>query len=167
MPEKNLTNPRGAFRTTTTFVQFKDADGILHDYWQQYFEMESNAAILYGSLVIFTVPTATVPMRVAPAGIIAAGSGYTVKGVALQAATAAGQIIQVCNMGFCEVIVQETPTGAAAFGTRGIISTEAAKVNSAAAPVVAGDLLGDHYGHFLAAQHDETGDLAPFWFEHL
>jgi len=162
--DKLLTNPRGALHTFTTFVGFKDVAGILMDYPAEYAEFESNGAISRGAPVIFVVPTATTPLRVAATG--AAPVGITVRGIAMNTVTAAGQMVQVCTWGFCEVIVDETPTAAAAFGTRGIASTaEAGRVDSTSAALDATSVVGDHLGTFLGAQENETTDLCPFWYD--
>lgn len=109
MSEQVVTNPGGVYRTVTDFTTFKDASGeavgappSLTDFY-----VRANAPVLKGEVVMWVVPTATLPLSVTPMTAAAADNLYA--GVALQAA-ATGAFFRITDHGFAFVdVAAETP----------------------------------------------------------
>lgn len=160
----DLTNPAAAFLTVTDYTQFIDSVGVPLPHPKRVLgEFLSGGVIARGNPVIWVVPTATQPLRVAQAPTGIAG-GWKVVGIAETAATAAGQKIQVCTagitFGFCTGL---TP----AFGQNAQLSAvTAGLITATAADPIATDVLGQFLGMWLGAKLTVAPnvDLAPLWF---
>lgn len=142
-----LSNPAGAFVTTTTFVSGVDADGTPHEYGCFYTMLRANAVTRVGHGLSWVAPTATVPVSVTP--YVVASSNLEFAGVAMDAASAAGQYIRVCHFGFCLVYA-----AALTFAAGEILvnpDTTVGELVNAAAPtfdaaLVSGSILGRVFG---------------------
>lgn len=164
MAERQLTNPKGASSMSTLVTDYrtgKDASGndLPGPQVVEYFE--ANAAIAVNDLVSLVVPTATVPVRVKTAAV--ADVSYLKIGVALKAATAAGQVIPVCTSGTCRVNVG---TGTPAAGDFGIPDTATAgevEVVAAASAPAATTVVGTVLGAFLGTK--DAANRAYFYFD--
>lgn len=157
MPTTVPTNPSFALRTISDFTTWEDADGnfLGSDIYQDVAVFRANAAISYGDCVSFVAPTTTVPLSVTPS-TTTASEQYRFVGVALEAASA-GQMVQVCIRGVCEVNVG---TADPVFGdimspvanTTAGVATVVTAANQTAAAIIAGAAGGV----FLSAD-DATG----------
>jgi hypothetical protein len=166
MSEKTLVNPTGAFQDITDHRLYVDSSGrLLSTLEQNTADCISSAAIALGDLVrITTAASATTPPRVTTMPLAAVNTaGYLVYGVALNAATAAGQKVQVCTRGLCQVNVG---AGTPADTNYAQLSTTA---NGQAAPVAGAPaatvVLGEYLGRFLGAK--DANNRAPLFYEHM
>lgn len=109
-----LANPNGAFRTISSYVTGRDADGIPQIIGEQRVESwRAAATILPGQALMFVAPTATVPMTVTPQTAAASGATpWRFAGAALEGASA-GDMVRVCYQGFCEILFDTSDTAAA------------------------------------------------------
>ena len=140
------TNPLGANSgiSVTDQSTFRDADGnwLLDRYGTEMIELRANAAITQYDLVSLVAATSTVPLSVKQAAV-ADNIGLKF-GIALDAATAAGQVIRVAIGGFAPVRLEAAQTPA--LGSYLIPgATTAGRVEVSAAPgatTVVDTLLG-------------------------
>ncbi len=99
-----IVNPVGAHKTVSDFRTLKTDDGellLMGD--ELYTWVQADAAIAKGEAVsLIVAASATVPMR--GVKMPTATDGRLFVGIATEAATAAGQIIQVCTRGIVEVL---------------------------------------------------------------
>lgn len=156
MAEQQLTNPFGAHKTVTDFRTFKDASGEDVALPASVVEVfRANAAIAKGEVVMWVVPTATVPLSVTP--MTAAAADNLFAGVATAAVAAGGQAA-IVRRGGCFVDVAAETT---AFGTTlEAPGTTTGKAEVAAAEPTATTVVGTVIGLALAAK-DATTNLAP------
>lgn len=161
MAERQLTNPSGGNSMSSVVADhrlFVGSDGHAVPHWRTVIQLQANAAIVAGDLVSFVVPTATAPLRVKQA---VTGDVVQIKiGVALSAASAAGQVIQIVTEGFCFVNVAG---GTAAFGNYGVPSATAGVIDPTATAIDAAVVAGTVLGTFLGAKN--AANMAPFWFQ--
>lgn len=145
MADQQITNPTGAHKTVTDFRLFKSADGEDVSLPSAQAEpFRANAAILRGEVLMWVVPTASVPLSVTP--MTAAAADNLFAGIALEAA-AAGEQVFVCTKGGCFVDVgAETP----AFGnpiTSPATTTGKAEIGATFdATLVVGSFIGTALG---------------------
>lgn len=145
--QTTISNPAGAFAKTTTFVSGVDDEFQQHEYGCFYLTFRANAAISRGHGLSWVAPTATVPVSVTPFAV--AGTDTDFAGVALDRATAAGQYVRVCVLGFCLVYA-----AALTFAAGEILvnpTTTAGELVNAADPthdatLVSGTVLGRVFG---------------------
>ena len=156
MPDALLTNPSAAFAIPSDYTTWKDKDSRPIVYPQQVETFESNAAFSVGDVVEFVAPTTTTPLRVKK--FANADLGHFAVGVALQAATAAGQKIQVCVWGFCLVNVGSATPAATNLAVKSGTDGQAAVSGTVDATLVVGTVLGT----FLGAK--DANNQAPLWF---
>lgn len=113
MPEAQITNPMGALRTTSDFIDGWDASSENHLYFQRVISVRANAAITLGEALMFVSPTATVPLSVTPMTAAITGSDpWSFAGAALEAA-AAGDLVRVLVDGIARVRIDAADTAAA------------------------------------------------------
>lgn len=147
MPITELGNPSGAFQKTTTYVSGVDDEFQMHEYGTFYLTLRANAAVVKGAGVSWVAPTATVPVSVTP--MPTASTDLDFAGVAMDAASAAGQYIRVCILGFC-LVNAAALTFAAGEYLANPSATAGELVNTAAptfdAALVTGTILGRVFG---------------------
>jgi hypothetical protein len=152
-----LTNPAGLYKQTTDFRTGKTATGESHAYGNIVLPFRANAAVTKGQALTFVAPTQTVPMSVKPR--VNADLSPLFAGIATET-KAAGEVVQVCVWGFCEVAVGAADPVAGDYGvlsaTTGIVGT-VAQATAIDAAVVSGTVLG-----FFLSEED-ADNLAPFF----
>lgn len=112
MADQAITNPNGAHKVVTDFRTGRDSAGEELSYGKLQNFYRADAVIGKGEVLMWVAPTATVPLSVTP--MTAAAADNLFAGIAQKAATAAGQMIGVVEMGYCIVdVAAET----AAFGS--------------------------------------------------
>lgn len=165
MATREITHPLGGSSLGTAVTDFrtgKDADGnelavteniVLH--------LRANAAIAKGDLVSFVVPTATVPLSVKQTAV--ADTSWMKRGIAMAAATAAGQVIPVCVFGHCLVNVGAGTPVAGDYGTPHGATAGLVAVVAAASPPDATTVVGTVLGVFLGTK--DANNLASFFFD--
>lgn len=166
MSDRDIVNPAGGLSMSVPVSDHRtgrDANGNPLAYHQGIAYFQSSGAIAEGDLVSLVPPSAAdTPLRVKQA---VTGDIAAVKiGVALNATTATGQMVQVCVRGFCHVNVGSGTPAAGGFGTP---SSTAGQVTYTAAgsPPDATTVVGTLLGVFLGAK--DSNNRAPFWFQKL
>jgi hypothetical protein len=152
---QQIGNALGAYKPVTDFRTGVDSEGEMIAYGGIYIPFRANAAIARGALVAFVVPTASAPLSVKER---ANADLFTMTaGVAMNAATAADQIVTVCVFGQCLVNVG---SGTPAAGNYGVHSATTGIVGPASAAIDAStvNLLGVFQG--VKTSDDRCG----FWF---
>jgi hypothetical protein len=162
MAETLLTNPVGAFRTVSDFRTGRDASGFKLDFASTEILGDgiANGAIAVGDIVVRVVPTATQGLRYAKGG--ATPGGWTVAGVALSKAAAAGNAVQIATRGFALVNVGAGTPAAGDVATVGATAGQAGVI-VAGTGVAATDVAGSILGEFLGAKNADN--LAPVWID--
>lgn len=161
--EQQLSNPNGAFRTVSDFTLGLDADNGLVTPECNTVPYRANAAIAAGDALMFVAPTTTVPISVAK--MTAAAEPHIFAGVALNAATAAGQMVQVVTNGHCMVNVGGGTAAAASYIVIPETTTAVFDVDATpdAGDTVVGILWGIKNASNLAfAYVDRSGIVTPF-----
>ncbi len=155
-----ITSALGSNRTVTSYVNGVDADGELIAYGGIYLPFRANAVIAKGALLAFVVPTATVPLSVKER--VTGDLTVLTAGVAMKAATVAGQIIDVCVFGACQINVAG---GTAAAGSYGIHSATTGIVDVAATALDATSINGNVLGFFQGAK--DANNRAGFFYNRM
>lgn len=160
MPNQSIANPYGALRKMTTFVGFKSDDGDEVSPGQaRVFNLRANAAIAKGEVLMWVVPTATLPVSVTP--MTAAAVDNLFVGVARHAA-AAGEDVTVVTEGFCFVdVAAET----AAFGNPVTMPATTTGKAEIGATFDATLVVGSYLGTALGAK--DAANLAPVWIHQM
>lgn len=113
MADQTITNPAGAHRTITSFIDGADADGNWLDLPRTVDVYRANATIVEGQALMFIAPTATVTVSVSPmTAAIAVSDAWTFAGVAMEAA-AAGDYVRVVSRGWARILHDAADTAAA------------------------------------------------------
>jgi hypothetical protein len=145
MAEATITNPTGAFRTTSDFIDGWDAAGELSLIDQRVVEVRADAAVTVGQALMIVAPTATVPVSVTPMTAAVTGThGWRYYGAALTAG-AAGDVIQVIRSGIARVRIDAADTAAAyslLLAPDTTTGRHAIKTAAAAGDIVVGQVLG-------------------------
>lgn len=161
MAERQLNNPLGGGSMSSIVSDhrtFKDAEGGTVALHTEQVRFQASGAIARGDLVSLVSPTAaTTPLRVKQAATADVGSRKI--GIALNAAAATGDPVDVCIGGLCFANVGAgTPAadGAAVVSgaTAGLVAT---------GTVDASTLAGTIVGTFLGAK--DADNRAPLWFQ--
>lgn len=153
---QQLTNPLARHQQVTNFTTGLTPEGELIAYGTRIETFRANAAIARGRVVALVVPTTTAPLSVKER---ASGdlTPLTI-GVAVTSAVA-GQEVQVCTRGHCQVFVG---AATAAAGNYGIHDSTTGEADVASAAPDATTVTGNILGVFLGAK--DANNLAPFWF---
>lgn len=168
MPEAIVTTPTGPlWATVSDFTTYVDGDSKAIQYGQQCVPMRANAAITKYDLVGLVAATTTVPLSVEQLDVSDAFAEFVCFGIAQEAATAAGDIIQVCTRGVSLVNIGNS--GAIALGdiavkhgsTDGCATLIASGTWTADATAAAGP--GKAVGVFLGPEVG-TSNTAPVYF---
>lgn len=156
-----INNPLGAGKQVSDFRTFKDSAGeTVGAPLSTVDSLRANATIARGEVLMFVVPTATVPLSVTP--MTAAGADNLFAGVATKAATA-GQVVDFVTDGFAFVDVAAETT---AFGTTlEAPATTTGKAEVAAAEPTATTIVGTVIGMALGTK--DANNLAPAIIRHL
>lgn len=153
-----IENPNAALRTVLDYRTGVSAEGEAIAYGGLFLPFRANAAVSRGALVAFVVPTQTVPLSVKER-VVGDLTSMTV-GVAVETATAAGQVILVCLLGGCLVNVGAAVVAA---GEYGVHSGTAGLVASSAAAIDATIINGNILGVFLGTK--DASNRASFFFQ--
>jgi hypothetical protein len=161
MAERELINPTGGASMSSIvsdFRTFKDTEGGSLALHTEQVRFQASGAIALGDLVSLVSPTAaTTPLRVKQAAT--ADIGVRKIGVALNAAAATGDPVDVCIGGFCFVNVGSgTP---AADG--GAVASAATAGLAATATIDATTVAGTVLGVFLGTK--DAANRAPLWLQ--
>lgn len=158
-----VSNARGQGRTVADFQLFKDDSGYTLDLpFVKLTGFTAGGTITKGQACIWDhSDAAATPLRLAASG--AAAKGWTIVGIALNAASA-NEFVDLCISGFCWVTVGAATAAAGSYGSPD------ASVGGELAVTAAGALgatfeVGDFLGEYLGAK--DSGNLAPFWFNHM
>lgn len=161
MAERQLNNPLGGASMSSVvsdFRTFKDAEGGTVAVHTEQVRFQASGAIAAGDVVSIVSPTAaTTPLRVKQAAT--AETGVRKIGVALNAATATGDPVDVCIGGFCFVNVG---TGTPAANDSAVPSGATAGL-AAVATIDASTLTGAVLGVFLGTK--DAANRAPLWLQ--
>lgn len=157
MTIQQITNPFSKFDGVSDFRTGVTNDGELLAVGGIYLPFRANAAIQKGALVALVVPTATVPLSVKER-VTGDLTSMTI-GVAINAAVAAGDTVQVCVFGHCLAFVG---AGTPAQGDYGIHSATTAIIAPSAAAIDATIITGNILGVFLGVK--SAANLASFFF---
>lgn len=144
MAESQITNPLGAYKTTTDYTTGVTSDGELHSYGQRVYPFRANAAVAKGEVLMWVAPTTTVPLSVTPMTV--AGADNLFAGVALEAA-ASGAAVNVCMDGVCLVDVAAETAAAGSLLTCPATTTGKAEIGTTFdATLVVGTIIGTALG---------------------
>lgn len=138
-----LSNPRGANRTVTSFLEGVSEDGDILDAPCTVHSYVANAAIARGAIVMFVAPTATQELRVTP--MTSAADDRLFAGVAVESADAAGDVVVVATSGHALALCEDTP----AFGDVFTKPTTAGIANTASTDPDATAVVGSIFGTVL------------------
>lgn len=128
MPDSQIPNPLGAFKTVPDFTLGVSDAGELITPEIEVVQYRANAAITKGQALMFVAPTTTVPLSVTP--MTAAAADRLHAGAAMHAASA-GQLVGVAINGHCMVNVGAGTAAAASYvlvpaTTTGVYDVDAA-----------------------------------------
>lgn len=161
MAERELNNPSGGNSMSTVVADhrlFVGGDGHAVALSREIIEIQASGAVAVGDLVSLVPPSAAdTPLRVKQA--VTGDQAHLKIGVAIRAATATGQIIQVVVAGF---VFAKVGSGTPAAGNWGSPSATAGEVAVNTAAADATTISGTQLGTFLAAKN--ASNLAPMWF---
>lgn len=161
MAERQLVNPAGGASMSslvTDYRTFLDTEGGSVALHTEVVVFQASGAIARGDLVSLVSPTAAgTPLRVKQAAT--ADAGVRKIGVALEAAAATGDLIEVCVGGFCFVNVGAGTPAADNAAVASAATAGLAAVGTIDATTVAGTVLGV----FLGAK--DAANRAPLWLQ--
>lgn len=98
MPGNEITNPKGAFRSVTSYLTYVDDAGELITYERIVAQYRANDTIAQYNAVGFVAATATVPLSVELLDVSDATAAASFAGVAVEAATA-GDLVTIVVQG--------------------------------------------------------------------
>lgn len=155
MPDQRVINPLNAYKTVSDNRTMKADDGEAVDVGSTVVPYRAAGAISAGDVVcLLAPPDAVTPMSVTPK--VTARLLPSVIGVAMEAATAAGQVIDVCTFGLAFVNVG---AGTPAANNTATVQTNSAQAGVSAAENDATTIVGSILGVYLGAK--DANNRAP------
>lgn len=145
-----ITNPAGAYVTTSDYRTGRDSTGGEHAYGKTTRVLRANATVTKGQLVCLVAPTQTLPLSVTPSAGTESGLIF---GIAAEGGSA-GDLVTVVTEGLAFAIVGTAATAGNAIkgGAAGVVTN----VTPAAT-----DIVGTVVGVALAT--GTTGNTIPVW----
>jgi hypothetical protein len=176
MPNQTFTNPMGVDQIVSDYTTWQDDSSRNIQYGRVERVYQANAAIPAGSATFYVAPTSTTPLRVAVMPLDATHAQLArFAGIAMNAASAAGDRVAICTEGHCKALMATANTVSTGSGaTPGTQTAPAIGIQGtgpSATSNTAGQLAGtvpsastppgEMFGFFLGGQIGSTG-LAPF-----